>query len=243
MPASANNADCGSLAVTSNDQVVVLIPCFNEEARVGSVAGEVLAMGYKVLVVDDGSTDDTARVAREAGAEVLSHAENLGKGAALSNGYERARALGCKVLITMDGDGQHLASDIPTFVEAFNRTKIPVIVGNRLLNEERMPFVRKSINLFMSWMLCRRMRQYVPDTQCGFRLFRCDVLPYVTTQTIHFEAESEILLHIASRRIQIGWVRVSTVYGEERSKIKPVRDTIRFFRMLIHYSKRRKHPQ
>lgn len=230
--------------VENNDEVLVIIPCCNEAAKIAAVVEEVLSMGFKVLVVDDGSEDATAERARAAGAEVISHAENRGKGAALDTGYRHAREIGCKVLVTMDGDGQHLPSDIPNFIEAYNRTKIPVIIGNRLLDEEKMPIARKWTNHYMSWLLSRQMGQYVPDTQCGFRLFRCDVVPYVTTLTVRFEAESEILLHVASRGIQMGWVRVSTVYGQtNESGIKPVRDTIRFFRMFFKYSRKRRTPE
>lgn len=226
--------------IDRNDQVLVVIPCCNEEENIADVVSRVTAMGYKALVVDDGSSDRTAAEARAAGAEVISHGENRGKGAALDSGYSKAREIGCKVLVTMDGDGQHLPEDIPNFIEAYNRTKIPVIIGNRLLDEENMPLIRRWTNHYMSWLLSRQMRQYIPDTQCGFRLFRCDVVPYVTTQTVRFEAESEILLHVASRGIRMGWVRVSTIYGRENSAVKPVRDAIRFFRMLFKYSRKRK---
>lgn len=237
MPDKACNAHSD---IDRNDQVLVVIPCCNEEENIAAVVSGVTTMGYMALVVDDGSSDRTAAEARTAGAEVISHGENRGKGAALDSGYSEARKMGCKVLITMDGDGQHLPQDIPNFIEAYNRTKIPVIIGNRLLDEENMPLIRRWTNHYMSWLLSRQMRQYMPDTQCGFRLFRCDVVPYVTTQTVRFEAESEILLHVASRGIQMGWVRVSTIYGTEKSAVNPVRDAIRFFRMLFKYSRKRK---
>lgn len=240
MPERAKKAYHAHAAVESNDEVLVIIPCCNEAERIGGVVEEIRRTGFKVLVVDDGSQDATADAARAAGAEVISHEDNRGKGAALATGYRHAREIGCKVLITMDGDGQHLPGDIPNFIEAYNRTKIPVIIGNRLLDEEKMPAIRKWTNHYMSWLLCRQMGQFVPDTQCGFRLFRCDVVPYVTTLSVRFEAESEILLHVASRGIQMGWVRISTIYEKSNdSGIKPVRDTVRFFRMLYKYSRKR----
>jgi len=240
MPIRTNDDRQQFPQVDSNEQVLVIIPAFNEAERIGAVVAKVRDMGCKVLVVDDGSSDDTAAAARAAGAEVFAHAENRGKGAALDSGYREARKLGCKVLITMDGDGQHLPEDIPNFIEAYNRTRIPVIIGNRLLAEENMPLVRRWTNHFMSWLLSRQMGQYLPDTQCGFRLFRCDVVPYVKTLTTRFEAESEILMHVAARGIEMGWVRVSTVYGKEKSKVSPLRDTIRFFRMFYKYSHKRR---
>jgi len=222
------------------DDVLIVIPSYNEEENIAAVVSEICEMGYKVLVVDDGSSDATAAEAEAAGAEVVRHSENKGKGVALNTGYERARQMGCKVLITMDGDGQHLPQDIPAFVEAYNRTKIPVLIGNRMLQEEKMPFVRKLTNQFMSWLLSRKMGQFVPDTQCGYRLFRCDVIPFVTTVSNRFEAESEVLMQVADRGIKMAWVRVSTIYGRGESKINPLKDTLRFFRMIYRYSRQRK---
>lgn len=230
----------GLVSDADPEDVLVLIPSYNEAENIVKVVEEVEDFGYQVLVVDDGSQDQTAERARQAGAEVIVHSENSGKGVALTTGYERAREKGCKVIVTMDGDGQHLPSDIPVFVEAYNRTKIPVLIGNRLFNVENMPFIRRLTNRFMSWLLSRKMGQYIPDTQCGFRLFRADVLPFVTTISNRFEAESEVLMQVADRGIRMGWVRVSTVYGGDVSSIKPVRDTFRFFRMLFRYSRSRR---
>ncbi len=224
----------------SDDDVLVVIPSFNEAKYIGAVVSEVRKMGYKVLVVDDGSTDETSEEACKAGADVMRHDLNKGKGAALNTGYKHARDIGSVVLITMDGDGQHAPADIPTFIEAYNRTGIPVLIGNRLLDDKTMPTMRRLTNHFMSWLLSRQMGQYIPDTQCGFRLYRSDVVPYVTTISDRFEAESEILLQVADRGIQMGWVRVSTIYGTGESKINPLKDTRLFFRMLFKYMRKRK---
>ena len=98
-----------------------------------------------------------------------------------------------------------------------------------------MPTVRKWTNHYMSWLLSRAMNQYVPDTQCGFRLYRCDVLPFIEAQATRFAAESEILLHIASRGIRMDSVPITVIYNEGKSKINPIRDTFRFFLMLSRY--------
>ena len=144
-------------------------------------------------------------------------------------------------MITMDADGQHDPAELPRFVEAYLRTGIPVLVGNRMGSAESMPLVRRLTNEFMSWMLSRVMGQYVPDTQCGYRLFRCDVIPFVSAQSERFAAESEILLHVAARGIRIGSVRIATIYADERSKVNPITDTFRFFGMLLRYRKEAKH--
>ena len=219
-------------------RVCVLIPAYNEERHIEKVCREVLQYVSDVVVVDDGSKDRTVEIAGSTGVHVVRHEVNKGKGAALNTGFAYARANGFEALITMDADGQHLPAEVPKFIEAYQRTKIPVLIGSRMHQLESMPFVRRKTNLFMSWLLGRVMHQYVPDTQCGFRLYRCDVLPLVSTGSQRFAAESEILLNLAHRGVRMDSVRVSTVYADERSKINPVPDTLRFFRMLLDHRRR-----
>lgn len=216
----------------------VLIPAYQEGSRIGAVVRTVLPFCPRIVVVDDGSADGTAGAARAAGATVLVHARNQGKGAALQTGFDYAREQGAAFVLTMDGDGQHAPADIPGFLEAFARGEAPVLVGNRMDDPKAMPFVRRMTNRFMSWLLSRKMRQRVPDTQNGFRLYRTDVLPDMAGGDERFAAESEILLILAHRGVRIGSVPVRIIYGDERSKIRPVRDTLRFFRMLRAFERK-----
>lgn len=218
----------------------VIIPAFNEEPRIAAVVRRVKEHVPAVVVVDDGSRDGTVREAEAAGATVLRHETNRGKGVALETGFRHAREQGFDYLITMDGDGQHDPADLDRFVEAYTRTGIPVLVGNRMTDAARMPWVRRMTNRFMSALLSREMGQYVPDTQCGYRLFRCDVVPLVSAESTRFAAESEILLHVADRGIRIDAVPVATIYGNEKSKINPFKDTIRFFSMLRRYRRKKR---
>jgi len=218
----------------------VLIPAYREEKQIANVVKDVLKYCSEVLVVDDGSGDNTAREADEAGALVLQHEQNLGKGAALNTGFRAAIKRECDVVITLDADGQHNPLEIPKFIEAYERTGIPVLVGNRMANTGGMPIIRRWTNKAMSWMLSHEMKQYVPDTQCGYRLYRSDLIPFVEADSCRFAAESEILLHIAARGIQIDSVRISTIYCHAKSSINPVRDTYRFFCMLWAYHKSQK---
>ncbi len=224
----------------SAHKICVVIPAYREEKRIGDVVRAARQHVPAVVVVDDGSGDGTGAEAEKAGAVLIRHERNQGKGVALNTGFQHARQQGFDVVITLDADGQHDPAELPKFVEAYVRTGIPVLVGNRMADLEDMPRIRKWTNQFMSWMLSRTMGEYVPDTQCGYRLYRCDMIPYVSAESERFAAESEILLHIAQRKIRIGSVRIATIYGDERSKINPVKDTIRFFAMLWHHKRSRK---
>jgi glycosyltransferase involved in cell wall biosynthesis len=180
-------------------------------------------------VVDDGSIDATAKVARAAGAEVIRQATPMGKGTALAAGLTRARDEGFAWALTLDGDGQHAPSDIPKFFRAAEAGKAALIVGNRMPAAHSMPTVRRWVNQWMSRRLSRLAGRELPDSQCGFRLIRLDVWNRLNLHTRHFEIESEMLLGFIRAGHEVVFVPVEVIYKSERSKIHPVRDTFRWF--------------
>jgi glycosyltransferase involved in cell wall biosynthesis len=215
----------------------VLIPAYKEEERIGTVVRDVLKQCPNVVVVDDGSPDKTADAARSAGAtEVLVQNPNRGKGAALNLGFKHAQEKGYEFVITMDGDGQHAADDIPAFIDAYY-SGVPVIIGNRMSHASNMPLVRRVTNRFMSWLISRKMGQSVPDTQNGFRLYKTAVIPEMQTEYQRFAAESEILLELAANGVKMGAVPIKVIYRDEKSRINPIKDTWRFFQMLRDWEK------
>lgn len=215
-----------------------LIPAFNEARHIADVVKGVIKRGVTAIVIDDGSTDGTADVAEKAGALVIRQALNQGKGAALRVGFERAIRDGFAAVITVDADGQHSPDDLPRFMDAYRRTGIPVLIGNRMDDPRGMPWIRRRTNRFMSWLLCRHMNQYIPDTQNGYRLYQSDVLPLVFPESYGFAAESEILLNIDRMGVRMDSVPVQTIYGDEESSINPVKDTVRFFKMLRRFARK-----
>ncbi|MDO9541041.1 MAG: glycosyltransferase family 2 protein [Kiritimatiellia bacterium] len=215
-----------------------LIPAYLEERRIRGVVRDALQYVQRIVVIDDGSPDRTAAEASAAGAVVIKHEKNLGKGAALNTGFAYAIKQQCDYLITMDADGQHFPGDIPLFIETFKRTGIPILVGNRLADPKGMPLVRKLTNIFMSWYLSRQIGQHVPDTQCGYRLYAAQALPYLAAESSRYAAESETLLSAAAQNIKIGSVPIKVIYGDEKSKIRPVRDTLRFFAMIRNFRRK-----
>ena len=216
-----------------------LLPGYREEGRIGKVVREVLEQGCDVIVVDDGSPDATAAEAEAAGATVLRHPGNMGKGVALETGFSYAREKGYEFVITMDSDGQHDPKDMAALIEQHRHSGFPVVVGNRMWDTGKMPFVRRLTNWFMSWLLSREMGQFVPDTQSGYRLYAREVLGMLKTSSARFAAESEVLLSLADNGIRIGAAPIQVIYSDEKSKINPVRDTLRFFSMLRDYRRRR----
>lgn len=220
-----------------NDDCCVIIPAYREQGRIGTVVREVKGYIDSVVVIDDGSPDKTADEAATSGAVVVKHDINSGKGVALESGFEWAYKKGYKFLITMDADGQHAAEDLPAFLSAYNDGEYDVIIGNRMWGSEDMPLVRRITNKIMSWLLSRRMKQYVPDTQSGYRLYACKVIKDIKCRSLRFNAESEILLILAAKNVAIGAIPIKVIYGDEKSKINPLKDTVRFFRMLRKFRK------
>ncbi len=218
-----------------------LIPAYLEERRIRGVVQDVLRHIRPVIVIDDGSPDRTAEEAAAAGAVVIRHEKNRGKGAALNTGFDYALKNNFDYVITLDADGQHSPDDIPRFVTAFRRGGVPVLVGSRMADPKGMPPVRKLTNIFMSWYLSREIGQRVPDTQSGFRLYAAQALPFLATASGGYAAESETLLRLAANNIKIGSVPITVIYrGDEKSKIRPFRDTIRFFRMVRDFRRKMK---
>ncbi len=207
-----------------------IIPCFNEAPSIGGLVESVRRHVSSIFVIDDGCTDNTAELAGRAGASIIRHSQNLGKGAALQSGWNRARTEGFQWVLILDGDGQHSPDEIPVFLAAAERNSAALIVGNRLHEPERMPWVRRQVNRWMSRQLSKAAGQELPDSQCGFRLINLVALSSVRIRTQHFEIESEVLLAFARHGYRIEFVPVSALYKGEQSKIHPLRDTWRWFR-------------
>jgi len=219
--------------------VAALIPCYFEEKRIREVAARARAQLDNVLVVDDGSTDSTETEARAVGVEVIRHTVNQGKGAAIKTGLKHLVArTDIEYILILDGDGQHCPEEIPRFLDEANCSHAPMLVGNRMSDTRTMPFVRKMTNRFMSWQVSRVCGRTIPDSQCGFRMIQRDLAPALAAiETTNFDFETEMLVVASRKGCEIAAVPISTIYGDEVSKIHPVRDTIRFFRMMERFKR------
>ena len=211
----------------------VIIPTYNEAKAIAGLVKEIKRQNLDVLVVDDGSGDNTAQIAKDSGAIVLRNEINQGKGASLIKGFNYALNQDYDAVITMDGDGQHLPEDIPYFIRLAAYSDGAIFIGNRMQRTKNIPLVRFLTNKFMSWLLSGIARQKIPDTQCGFRLIKKEALKKVPLATSKYETESEILIRGSRLGFKIESVPIKTIYMGEKSRINPFIDTLRFFRFLI----------
>ncbi len=218
--------------------VAAAIPAYDEEAHVGGVAERVRAQLDHVLVIDDGSSDATAAWARAAGAEVIVHPENRGKGEAIKTGLRHWLARPeIEFILLLDSDGQHLPEEVPRFFNAAAATEASLYLGTRMSDVREMPFVRRTVNRYMSRRISRLCGQEVPDSQCGYRMVHRHLAPHFLEGTSRFDYETEMLIIASRAGFRIGSVPISTIYSDEVSSIHPVRDTIRFFQLMRRYEK------
>ena len=218
--------------------VAAVIPAYHEEVHVRGVAERARAQLDHVLVVDDGSTDATAARAREGGAEVIVHPENRGKGESIKTGLRHWLARPeIEFILLLDADGQHLPEEISRFLAAAAATDAGLFVGTRMSDVREMPFVRRTVNRYMSRRISRLCGQEVPDTQCGYRMIQRALAPHLLDGTSRFDYETEMLIIASRQGFRIASVPISTIYSDEVSSIHPVRDTIRFFKLMRRYEK------
>ena len=228
--------------LASRASVAALLPCYSEEKHLRTLLARVQAEVDTILVVDDGSPDHTAQEAQKAGVECIKHLTNQGKGAAIKTGLRALQERsGIDYVLILDGDGQHLPEEIPRFFEAANQQSAPLILGTRMSDTRTMPWLRRLTNQTMSSQISRVCGQKISDTQCGFRLIRRDFFQgLIAIETNQFDYETEMLVVTSRLGGKIGAVPISTVYGDEISKIHPIRDTMRFLQMMARFRREAK---
>jgi glycosyltransferase involved in cell wall biosynthesis len=242
--------ECDPLAQIRS-QTAAVIPAYQDEKHIGDIVRRTRKQLHHVLVVDDGSSDQTAQRAREAGAEVITHDQNRGKGEAIKTGLAHwlavasssARAAdGLDRQVTrvslLDSDGQHLPEEIERFLmAAASSAHRTFLIGNRMNNLTGMPFVRRVVNRYMSRQISRVCKQEIPDTQCGFRMLDHQLIPQLLGGGDRFDYETEVLIIASRKGYRIESVPITTVYTDQVSKIRPMRDAIRFLKLMWRYRK------
>jgi glycosyltransferase involved in cell wall biosynthesis len=212
-------------------RALILIPALNAEPSIGAVIRDCKRIVADVLIVDDGSRDRTAAVAREAGAEVVSHPVNRGKGAALKTGFAYALEHGFDLVLTLDADGQHLPREIPKFIAAHEETGADLIIGGRAHLFGQMLPRRRLANRFSARSIAFASKTNVTDSQSGFRLYSTKLLRAIRLRTDGFDMESEVIVHAGCRGFNVITIPIDLgfVDGESTSHYRPLKDSLRIF--------------
>jgi glycosyltransferase involved in cell wall biosynthesis len=213
---------------------LAVIPAYNCGDTIAQVIEGVRRRGLEVVVVDDGSADETRETAEAAGATTIVHPTNLGKGHALVSGFTHALARGASEVLTLDADGQHDPEDLPALLQ---HGGADLVIGQRKVDLEVMPrtsFVGNCISTFFISMFCGKQ---FPDTQCGYRVYSRRLLTSIPLKGGHFETETELLMRASLLGLTIRWVPIETVYDNgvtpHRTNFNNLFDSLRVIRVVV----------
>jgi len=222
----------------NSKKILGIIPAYNEERRIANVVLGAIEH-IQVLVIDDGSRDETFQVAEGAGARVIRQSPNQGKGVALRRGFQEALDAGFEAVITLDADGQHDPGEIPGFLDIFRKSKPDLVIGERDFNQ--IPPVRRLANSLGKWSFSWAVGHPIPDNQSGYRLLSQRMMEAVLgSQESGFEFEVEMIVICLQRGYTLEWVPIKTIYRDEGSHIHPLRHIFEFTRMILETRRRMK---
>jgi len=215
----------------------VVIPAFSAAETIAELIRRIQGIlpTAGILVVDDGSSDGSGALAREAGADVLTHTNNRGKGEALKTAFAEALRLDADAVIQLDADLQHDPAYLPEFAKQFEESKTDIIIGTRNFNVGGMPWDRHLTNWLTSYAITKMGGVRVEDSQSGYRLLSRRALETVDAPTSNYDYESEYLILAGRAGLTIGSVSISTIYEGQKSSIHKWTDTKRFLRLVRKY--------
>jgi glycosyltransferase involved in cell wall biosynthesis len=209
--------------------VFCVSPAYNEEKTVARVVEGALKSTDGIIVVDDGSIDNTYEEACKAGAIVVRHNKNMGKGVALKTGFKKALEMNADIIVVLDADGQHNPEEIPRLLETMNSENSDVVVGSRFLGSIKgMPRARILSNTLTTRILRLFFGLPITDSQSGYRAYKRQLLENVEFSATRFSAETEILIDAQRKGFKISEAKIQTIYGEEKSKMRVFGDTVRW---------------
>lgn len=208
-------------------KIITVIPAYNEEEAIENVVKGVKKYS-DVMVVDDGSTDNTASRAEKTGAQIIKHKKNIGKGAAIKTGLERAIEDDYDLIVLLDGDGQHDPQCIPLLLDGMDG--VDLLIGSRFLNmaPHNMPLPRRISNGITTSLIRFVTGYHITDSQCGFRVMSKKAAPFFTGISYNdYVYESEVLCKASENNLVVGELPIQCIYGNEKSYVRT--------RHVVHY--------
>jgi len=216
-------------------KLTILIPTYNNASTVCDVVRRSVAVWPDVMVVDDGSTDDTharlSQLQQEISFMIVSYPDNRGKGGALKAGFKEAKSKGYTHVLTLDADGQHFPEDAPALIEASRKQPEALIVGSRSFGDKNMPGGNVFANKFSNFWFTVQTLQSIPDTQTGYRLYPLNGVGGLRVLTARYEAELELLVFSAWRGTPLVPVPVRVFYPAPEERVTHFRPTLDFLRI------------
>ena len=215
-------------------KILIVIPAYNEEKMIGKVIFDIKKEGYKnIVVVDDGSEDKTADLAKKEGATVLRHILNRGKGAAVKTGLEYAKSKKADIVVTFDGDGQHNPKDIKKMIKKIN-DGYEVVLGSRFLNKKnKMPLFNRLANFFANFLVFLVYEFWTSESQSGFRAYSKKVLNLIDISSDRYEFDSEVIREIACHKLKVTEVSIDVFYTSYSLSKKQKQNFINGIKTLI----------
>ena len=213
------------------DRVSVVIPSFNVEKSIQEVINRIPKEKYEIIVVDDGSKDNTGKIAKKSGVNVITHEINCGKGKAMRTGSSNAKG---EIIVFIDADLQHRPEDIPRLVEPIQNGRADITIGSRLIGDiSNMPIQRKITNFSSTVLIRLFFGVKILDTQSGYRAIKRDFLEKMNLESNRYNIETEVLAYVGKFHMRVEEVPIETIYGDEKSHFK-MRDIIKFIYLLFY---------
>jgi glycosyltransferase involved in cell wall biosynthesis len=216
--------------------ICVIIPAYNASSTISDVVRGALKYVSRVTVADDGSTDDTATIVSKAGAKIVAIEKNKGKGNALKLLFQEAIKEEYYAVISMDADGQHDPEDIPQLITVHATHPDDIIVGSRMHEKEKIPRARYNSMCIARFYVSLMANQFLEDTQCGFRLYPLSIIKKLHLMTERYVTETELLMKAGDMGVNIKFVKIKTIYSENGSHFKPIKDTVSITAYIISYA-------
>ena len=215
--------------------IAIIIPAYNAEKTIGQLLEKISKyISLKnVIVINDGSLDNTANIIKKTEAIILEHSNNSGKGAALKTGIKYILTQNYEAIIILDADLQHNPDTIPEFIRIWQETEADIVLGNRMHNISSMPLARIFSNRTTSFFVSWRAKNKIPDSQCGYRLLTRKVLETIKLEDDGYLLETELLIKAGRNGFNFAFVPIETIYNDEKSYINHLKVIIKFIKIIL----------